>query len=127
MKAKYECEICGSIYDTPAQAEFCETFRPLPPSTRKVGDEILIKLRYEEEPDRDVIESIGIEPSFTQSAYRSWLKYGDEGIDKFERVIEEDKSIGTLHEYAYITKESHQTGKDDFTARIYEWNIVEPT
>ena len=58
------CEICGSEHATEGGARFCESL-PICEPIAQVGDMVLIRERYEDEPTLvKVIEDLGVKPPF---------------------------------------------------------------
>ncbi|HWP55424.1 MAG TPA: hypothetical protein VN476_14945 [Pyrinomonadaceae bacterium] len=123
MKTVYKCEICGSVYETPKQAEFCETYSPLPQPKYAVGDRIAIK-DCEGEVNVDSVLAVAVAPAMALSSYKSWLNDGDKGIDGFLAVCAKYNSHQPLHEYYYTVQDHHMLSDEWNTKEIPEDRII---
>ena len=117
MKQIYECEICGTQYQFPIFATFCESQMP-PECLVQPGDTVLCYRRYEPKAETTVV-GISLGKSYLAGILQNYCIWGKQGLDKF--VVDMSRpphNFYCTHEYVITLETEFQIGKDCWTCQV---------
>ncbi len=113
VQTRFQCEQCKTYYLDRRFAERCEA-TILPDCPIKVGDNVLVRVRYGE-PETDIVQSISIGANFLCSNFIEVEgKLADNYIANF---LDKEKDV-SMHEYLVHLGREHQIGKDSWSSVV---------